>query len=804
LLTQPIDHLKQALAGQFRVERELGGGGMSHVFLARELALDRNVVIKVVRADLLEGLSASRFTREVQLAARLQQANIVPLLAAGDAEGIPYYTMPFVDGESLRHRIDHGPPVPMSEGVGILRDVARALQFAHREGVVHRDIKPANVLLSGGTAVVTDFGIAKAVSEARTMARDELLTEVGMSVGTPRYMAPEQVAGDPGVGAEADLYAWGIMAWELLAGRHPFADATSPQGLMTAHLTRPVQRLDSLRPDVPAALADLVARCVTKEPTGRPGSAEAVLAELDAMDPAASTPATRALAGPASRGMRGGLLVLSLVVLVAAGGWWLWNGLGSGSDDASASTASIAVLPFRDLSPERESAYLGDGVAETLINALSTVPGITVSGRTSAFSFRDRESDLRAIGEQLDVSTVLLGSIQQAGGQLRVAARMVRIADDSILWSATFDRAAEDIFAVQDEVARSVTAALQPRVASGAAPALPRSEVGGTESAEAYNAYLLGRYHWNLRTTESMQAATAAFREALEADSLYALAWSGLADAYSLSIPSEYNVPGMSVDVALPLAEAAARRAIELAPELGEGYVSLGQVLSEYDRLDDALSAYERGLELSPAYPTGHQWYSYALLSAGRWEDGTRHMEIAHRLDPLAHVITLSLAVAYDGADRFAEAVPLYERGLAQSPRAWYAWRFRVAHHLAQGQMDRAADALRQATLDVRHPAHAAWQAVSDAWSDPQALDAIIDGLVAPSEWDLGITLTRGLRGEDAVLGYLRRLREEDAQIRSGTRWAAYALLGPRLRQDPAIRVELEALANASRLATPE
>ena len=794
-MTQPLDHLKQALAGQYRIERELGGGGMSHVFLARELALDRNVVVKMVRADLLEGLSASRFTREVQLAARLQQANIVPLLSAGEADGLPYYTMPFVDGESLRHRMDEGAPVPVGEAVGILRDVARALQFAHREGVVHRDIKPANVLLSGGTAVVTDFGIAKAVSEARTAGREELLTEVGMSVGTPRYMAPEQVAGDPGVGAEADLYAWGILAWELLAGRHPFADATSAQALMTAHLARPVPRLDSVRPDVPPALADLLARCVAKEPSERPRSAEAVLAELDALDPATPSPSAPTSAAPAGRGVRGAAVGLGMVLVVAAGGWGFGTRGGSGGDAASTSTASIAVLPFRDLSPERQSAYLGDGVAETLINALSTVPGITVSGRTSAFSFRDREADLEAIGEQLDVSTVLLGSIQQAGGQLRVAARMVRIADDSILWSATFDRPAEDIFAVQDEVARSVTAALQPRVASSIGPAAPRPEAGGTESPEAYNAYLLGRYHWNLRTTEGMQAATAAFQEALEADSLYALAWSGLADAYSLSIPMEYNVPGMTVEVALPLAEAAARRAIELAPELGEGYVSLGQVLSEYERLDDALRAYQRGLELSPAYPTGHQWYSYSLLSAGRWDEGTRHMEIAHRLDPLAHVITLSLAVAYDGAGRYEEAAALYEQGLTQSPQAWYAWRFRVGHHLAQGQMEGAGDALRQAARDVRHPSHAQWQAAADAWPDPQALDAIMDGLVGPFMWDLGIPLVRGLRGEDAVVGYLRRLREAGSEIPRGLRWAAYALLGPRLRMDPEIGAEMEALA---------
>lgn len=785
---------------------------MGHVFVARELALGRDVVIKAIRPDLLEGMSASRFTREVRLAARLQQANIVPVLTAGEAAGIPYYTMPFIAGESLRQRLDGGPPVPMGEAVSILRDVARALAFAHGEGVVHRDVKPANVLLSGGTAVVTDFGIAKAVRDARTVTDQDPVTAVGLSLGTPGYMSPEQVAGEGDTGPAADLYAWGLLAWELLARRHPFADLSSAQALMAAQLTREVPPLQEARREVPPHLSRLVARCLSKDPGDRPDSAGLLVEALDDTGATAGTGGwarqgggagpgpgqgttpgrvRRPLAGRGPRVVAAGLAV----VVLGAAGWWAVTRGASSTAPVDTTPASIAVLPFRDLSPDRESAYLGDGVAETLIHALSTVSGITVSGRTSAFSLRDREDDLQAIGERLDVSTVLLGSIQQAGGQLRVAARVVRVADDSILWSGTFDRSAAEIFAVQDEVARAVTEALRPRIdPARPGPGDVRAQAGGTASAEAYDAYLLGRYHWNLRTTAGMQAATAAFKEAIAADSSYALAWSGLADAYTLSIPGEYNVPGMGADSVLPLAEAAARRAIALAPAMGEGHVSLGEVLSKYQLLDEALEAFEQGVALSPGYPTGHQWYSYALLASGRWEEGIREMEEAHRLDPLAHVITLSLAVAYDGADRFRDAEPLYQRGLEQSPEAWYAWRFRVAHLLARGLRDAAGRSLARSLRDEFHPSHAAWASVNEVWDDPEALDARIDELTGQWEWDIGLILVRWLRGEDQVLGYLQRLRAAGTVIPRNVRWVVYAMVGPRLQEDLEVNAELEAL----------
>ncbi|MGH7582156.1 MAG: serine/threonine-protein kinase, partial [Gemmatimonadales bacterium] len=241
--------LEQHFGSTYTIERELGGGGMSRVFVADEVRLGRMVVIKVLSPDLAQGLNAERFDREIKLAASLQQANIVPLLVAGEVAGIPWFTMPFVEGESLRHRLAHG-AMPITEVVGILRDVTRALAYAHARGVVHRDIKPDNVLLSGGAAVVTDFGIAKAISASRTAAPGATLTQLGTSIGTPAYMAPEQVAGDPDIDHRVDLYALGCMTFELLTGQQPYANRT-PQKMLAAHLSEAVPSASALRPETP-------------------------------------------------------------------------------------------------------------------------------------------------------------------------------------------------------------------------------------------------------------------------------------------------------------------------------------------------------------------------------------------------------------------------------------------------------------------------------------------------------------------------------------------------------------------------
>ena len=311
--------LQSALGSAYTLERELGGGGMSRVFLATENALGRKVVIKVLPADLSAGVNVDRFNREVHLAASLQQAQIVPVLAAGQVDGVPFYTMPFVDGESLRARLARDGALPIPQVINILRDVTRALAYAHAHGVVHRDIKPDNVLLSGGTAVVTDFGIAKAISAARAATTDTALTQLGTSVGTPAYISPEQAAGDPNVDHRADIYSLGCMAYELLTGQPPFAGRT-PQRTLAAHLTESPVDVTSLRPDVPPAVARVVMQCLEKDPAARPQSAAEIGALLDGVTTGSLTAMPpHLLSGPGAirRALLGYAGAFAIVALVA-------------------------------------------------------------------------------------------------------------------------------------------------------------------------------------------------------------------------------------------------------------------------------------------------------------------------------------------------------------------------------------------------------------------------------------------------------------------------------------------------------
>ena len=281
--------VQESLSGTHTIERELGGGGMSRVFVANEHRLGRRVVVKVLAPELAAALSAERFEREIRLAASLQQANILPVISAGDMDGVPFYTMPFVEGESLRARLAHG-PVPISQAVDILRDVAKALSYAHERGVVHRDIKPDNILLSGRTAVVADFGIAKAIVAAQEKPAGATLTQLGTAIGTPAYMAPEQAAGDPDTDHRADIYAFGCMAYELLGGQPPFA-GLPPHKLLVAHLNDAPRDVRELRPDCPATLASLVMQCLAKNPAERPASADDVLRQLESAGSLSTAPA---------------------------------------------------------------------------------------------------------------------------------------------------------------------------------------------------------------------------------------------------------------------------------------------------------------------------------------------------------------------------------------------------------------------------------------------------------------------------------------------------------------------------------
>ncbi len=662
------DRLQRALGDAYVIERELGGGGMSRVFLATERSLGRQVVVKVVTGDAATGISIDRFQREIQLAASLQQANIVPLLAAGDADGVPYYTMPFVQGESLRQRLTLGTPIPLSECIGIARDVARALSYAHARGIVHRDIKPDNVLLSHGAAVVTDFGIAKAVSASRAAGDAAALTQTGTAIGTPAYMAPEQIGGDPEVGPKADLYAWGCLVHELLSGAPPFVRAT-PQGILVAHLTEAPPPLRPLRDDVPAALESLVQRCLAKDPGDRPASADDVLRSLEGMMTASG--GTTAMPAAPSRSNRWIMGVGALTLIVVLGiGAVLGRRSGASAGDAAALTGerpSVAVLAFTDRSSGRDQEFLGDGIAETLISALANVPGLDVAARTSAFSFKGKDTDVREIANALGVQAVLEGSVQRSGERLRVTAQLVRAADGVSLWSQTFDRDAADIFAVQDEVARAVVAALDAKLLAGAT-----TGPIGTRDPAAYDLFLQGRGLAARRGTANVTQAVNLLQRALVRDSSFAAAWAALGEAYILQ--------GFYSDVpsgeTLQRARAATQRALAIAPRQADALANDAylRLLIDWDaRASD--SAFQLAIEVAPGNANAHKWRADVLDILGDPKGGLASTMTAYRLDPLSPIIVGNVAGLYGSTGDRASELTWTNRALTLDPDMPFALR---------------------------------------------------------------------------------------------------------------------------------
>jgi serine/threonine-protein kinase len=664
--------LQETLGAAYTLERELGGGGMSRVFVADEVALGRRVVVKVVAPELVEGVSTDRFTREVRLAARLQQANIVPVLTAGAAAGMPYYTMPFVDGLSLRARMQRG-RIPIGEAINILRDVARALAYAHTQGVVHRDIKPENILLSGGAAVVTDFGIAKALAaagsqrperaeSARDLSTGTGLTRAGMSLGTPAYMAPEQALGDPEIDHRVDLYAWGVIAWELVAGAHPFAGRSTPHAMIAAHVRDEPPSLDAQRPDVPAALTALVMRCLEKSPGLRPASAAELLEALDAV----GTPTSSASGNPAQSNRRLLGIAAVAVLVVGAGATLLARRSGSAAAASSAEKGaarakSLAVLPFASLGGDTANAYFAEGIADELTTALARLPGLRLAGRSSAARFKQRGASAQEIGEALKVGAVLDGTVRRDGDRIRVSAELTSSDDGHLVWKESYERQMKDVFAVQDDITTAIVGALQVQLAGG--PSVPNASSTGTTNAMAYDLYLRGLQLYRKRGRDLAQAERY-LEQAIALDSTFARAYATLASVLMVQ-PYYLDTTMMAV---LPRARAAAERAVALDDGLAEAHLALGHVHTEAFEWKEAESELRRAMALDPNRAEVPFRLGFMLMTSGRVHESIAAFEQSKAADPLYSVPSIYLAWSLALAGRSAEAVVEARRALELDP----------------------------------------------------------------------------------------------------------------------------------------
>ncbi len=661
--------LQLTLGDAYTIERELGGGGMSRVFVARDEALGREVVFKVIKADLAEGVSAERFAREVKLAARLQQANIVPMLTAGTANGVPYYTMPFVKGESLRARIANGVPMPMTESTNILRDVARALAYAHAEGVAHRDIKPENILLSGGTAVVTDFGIAKALSASRTYeghadaTTHSSLTQAGGSIGTPAYMAPEQAVGAD-VDHRADIYAWGVVAYELFAGAHPFAGKSNPAQMIAAHLTEMPPLLSTRNAEVPASLSDLVQRCLAKDAANRPATVNEMLQSLnDIVTPSAVTSggasqATSAANGGQRRAVIIGASVLATAAIIAV--VVKRNDIASAfaartatvsptaSGTAPAINRSIAVLPLANLSGDKADDFFGIGLAEEMTRALSKT-GVRVIGRSSAGALQARGMDESAIARELGVGSLLTGSVQRASGQVRVNVSLVSASDGAVTWTEKYDRPLTNVFALQDEIARAVATKLLGALDGANVAQATRVE---TSDSEAYAWYLQGQVLFGRRTTQTVRQSIALFERAVARDPRFARAQGALALAIS-AIP--FYEHGTARTTA-PLAIAAARRAIALDSTVAEAWGAIASAKSSLWENHEADANYRRAQMLDSSVATLWGWHALNLIHMGRFEEARDRTARAQAAEPASLIARTWAAQLLMTERRYREA----------------------------------------------------------------------------------------------------------------------------------------------------
>ncbi len=660
--------LQTTLGDGYTLERELGGGGMSRVFVARENALGREVVVKVLSPDLAASVSAERFTREIATAARLKQANIVPVLAAGTSGGVSYYTMPFVKGESLRALLSSGGPMPMHDRLNVLRDVARALAYAHTEGVIHRDIKPDNILLSSGTAVVTDFGIAKAISASRTEdgsttgANDGTLTQVGSSIGTPAYMAPEQAVGES-IDHRADLYAWGVVAYELLSGAHPFAGKSGTSQLIAAHIAETPVSLATRNAEIPRDVVALVMQCLEKNPAQRPENASALLTRLsNTVTPSADVAAADTRASRMS--LRSWLTFAVPAVAVLALIAWAVMRQRSGADRArttasgtadSAAIRSVVVLPFESVGGDTANVYFAEGMADELSNALTKVPGLQLTARSSAAAFRGKSASVQAIGTALNVGAVLEGTVRRAGARLRVSAQLTNARTAKLLWSESYERDAKDVFAVQDDIAKAIVSALRVTLAGGTANAVTTAR--GTDDLVAYDLYQRGMYLFQ-RRGPGLVRAREYFEQAVARDPRFARAFAALGLTW-IQLAIYTDVWMINV---LPQAAAASERAVALDSTSVDSWAALGVARTYQHQWRAADEATARAVRLDARSAIAQLFRARFLAAVGRVDEAAEAAVWTAALDPVSvgGLINAQLILALAG--RYPEAVELGNR----------------------------------------------------------------------------------------------------------------------------------------------
>ncbi len=668
-----------ARLGPYEIVAPLGAGGMGEVYRARDPRLKRDVAIKVLPADVTSSPDRlARFELEATTVARLNHPNIVVLHSIEEDGGTRFLTMELVEGQSLAALVTPG-GLPVAQLLDLVIPLADALVAAHEKGVVHRDLKPGNVMLArDGRVKVLDFGLAKlshadsglAGTHASTIATP--ISEVGQVVGTAPYMAPEQIRGET-VDARTDLFSFGILAYELTCGRRPFEGPTVADVSSSILRDRPPP-VTSIRTDLPVDLDHIIGRCLERQPRERFQTALDVLNEL--------------------RGLKRTLERGATSALKPAGG----------------NVASIAVLPFANRSASTDDEYFSDGLADELLNVLARVRGLRVAARTSTFHFKGKDATIGEIGHALNVATLLEGSVRKAGQRVRISVQLVNVSDGYQLWSGTYDRTLEDMFAVQDDIAQSVVKELRGTLLGEAVSqatsgmmleeaALPRA--ARPVDPEVYDLYLRGRHQLNRRGDESLHRAVGFFEAAIARAPSYVLAALGLAEAHALIGFHNFQPPRE----AFPRARAAAERALAVAPDLGEAHAALAYITLHHDRdWEAAERSFLRAIKLNPNHATTRLWYANVLMAAARFDEALEQCRRALELDPLSIIYSTVTAWIHFSERRFDLTYEGMARALELDPGYFQAYQWRGWALWQMGRMEEASAELETAARLAQHP----------------------------------------------------------------------------------------------------
>jgi len=732
------DRLRAALSDRYRVDAVIGAGGMAEVYRAHDLKHGRDVAVKVLRPELAYAVGADRFLREIATTATLRHPHILPLYDSGDADGVLYYVMPLVEGESLRSRLERDGRLPIDEALRITREVADALGYAHERGITHRDIKPENILLERDHAVVADFGIARAVAATG----GERLTETGFAVGTPMYMSPEQAVGEPNLDGRSDLYSLGCVLYEMLAGAPPFTGATAV-AMTHQHLMQRPAPVTAERPEVTAAVATALARVLAKDPAERPWPAARFVDALSSQESVPAAPVRAERARPTRRA----ILVVAGVLVVAGIGWALQRAL----TPRATLIGRIAVIPLENQTGDTAQRFFADGMTREVIGVLADA-GVRVLGYRAVAPYRNSGQPIKEIARALGVDAIVSGAVLRTGDVVRLSAELIDARNDETLWSRTFERSAADVMTLQREVAAEIAHGIRAGLTPDQAQRLAAAR---QVNPRAYTQYLLGQESAALRTADGFQRSLVNLRRSLEIDSTYAPAWAALAitNAYALIYQTAPR------DSAAAMAMRAANRAIALDPEVGDAYFARG-VVRLHDRWDfsGAYADFDAA-ESRPGSSLGWGMFGWALWEMGDFDSMLRRGRNLVEEEPTTAQWRSDLAWGLWSLQKPTEALASARKGAELDPTFYETFDI-LSLILGDLGKHAAADSAHRRAVEV---------AGGDYW-----VRRFDEGLLASQRGD-----TAGVRRALAALDGDPRLAQRGGLLfLAGMKDSAYAMLG--------------------------